>query len=140
ARRHVLVPIRMENGMALVATNQVLAVQPLDDVSMLLQASVEPVLSSERAILGVRNRRYETGGQTAAQVIEELDAQALGHLVQELQEPRDILEYDTEAPIIQLVNLMLSQAVYDRASDIHIEPFARSLSVRYRIDGVLHEV
>src|SRR5262245_17441431 len=47
ARRHVLVPIRMENGAALVATSQVLAVQPLDDVSMLLQASVEPVLSSE---------------------------------------------------------------------------------------------
>ena len=73
-------------------------------------------------------------------MIEELDAQALGHLVQELQEPHDILEHDTEAPIIQLVNLLLSQAVYDRASDIHIEPFERSLLVRYRVDGVLHEV
>ena len=52
---------------------------------MLLQAPVEPVLSSEREILGVLNRLYETGGQTAAQVIEELDTQALGHLVQELQ-------------------------------------------------------
>src|SRR5215831_6626986 len=140
ARRHVLVPIRWENGAVLVATSRALAVQPLDNVSMLLQAPVELVLSSERKILAVLNRLYETSGQTAAQVIEELDAQALGHLVQELQEPHDILEHDTEAPIIQLVNLMLSQAVYDRASDIHIEPFERSLTVRYRVDGVLHEV
>jgi general secretion pathway protein E len=140
ARRHGLVPIRMEHGAVLVATSRILNVQPLDDVSMLLQAPVEPVLSSEREILSVLNRLYETSGQTAAQVIEELDAQALGHLVHELQEPRDLLEHDTEAPIIQLVNLILSQAVYDRASDIHIEPFERSLVVRYRVDGVLHEV
>ena len=140
ARRHSLVPIRMQDGAALVATSQPLAVQPLDDVSRLLEASVEPVVSPAREILSVLNRLYETGGQTAAQVIEELDTQALGHLVHELQEPRDLLEQDTEAPIIQLVNLMLSQAVYDRASDIHIEPFERSLTVRYRVDGVLHEV
>jgi general secretion pathway protein E len=140
ARRHALVPIRIENGAVLVATSRALDVQPLDEVSMLLQAPVELVLSSERAILAVLNRLYETSGQTAAQVIEELDAQALGHLVQELQGPHDILEHDTEAPIIQLVNLMLSQAVYDRASDIHIEPFERALTVRYRVDGVLHEV
>ena len=85
ARRHSLVPIRMQDGAALVATSHPLDVHPLDDVSMLIQAPVEPVLSSEREILGVLNRLYETGGQTAAQVIEELDTQALGHLVQELQ-------------------------------------------------------
>jgi general secretion pathway protein E len=140
ARRHCLVPIRMQDGAALVATSRPLDVQPLDDVSLLLKVPVEPVLSSEREILSVLNRLYETSGQTAAQVIEELDAQALGHLVHELQEPRDLLEHDSEAPIIQLVNLILSQAVYDRASDIHIEPFERSLVVRYRVDGVLHEV
>jgi general secretion pathway protein E len=140
ARRHCLVPIRMQDGAALVATSRPLNVQPLDDVSLLLKVPVEPVLSSEREILSVLNRLYETGGQTAAQVIEELDAQALGHLVHGLQEPRDLLEHDSEAPIIQLVNLILSQAVYDRASDIHIEPFERSLVVRYRVDGVLHEV
>ena len=74
ARRHTLVPIRMQNVTALVATSHALDVQPLDDVSMLLKAPVEPVLSSEREILGALNRLYEAGGQTAAQVIEDLDA------------------------------------------------------------------
>ena len=63
ARRHALVPIRMEHGAALVATSRPLDVQPLDDVSLLLQAPVELVLSSAREILGVLNRLYETGGR-----------------------------------------------------------------------------
>src|SRR4029450_3370344 len=78
ARRHSFVPIRMQDGAALVATSRPLDVHSLDDVSMLLQAPVEPVLSSGREILGVLNRLYETGGQTAAQVIEELDTPAPG--------------------------------------------------------------
>src|SRR5712691_2736773 len=67
-------------------------------------------------------------------------SQALHRLAHDLEGPQDILDHDAEAPIIQLVNLILSQAVRDRASDIHLEPFERSLKVRYRIDGVLHEV
>src|SRR5256712_616527 len=140
ARQHKLVPIRKQDGIVLVAMSQALHLQPLDDVSVLLKARVEPVLSPEREVIGALNRLYETGALTAAKVIEGLDAQALGRLAHELEGPQDILDHDAEAPIIQLVNLILSQAVRDRASDIHIEPFERSLKVRYRIDGVLHEV
>ena len=105
------------------------------------QAAVEPVLSSAREILGVLNRLYDTGANTAAKVIEDLDTQALGRFAQNLDGPQDILDQDTEAPIIQLVNSILTQAVRDRASDIHIESFERELKVRYRIDGVfLHLV
>src|SRR5215468_3275449 len=140
ARQHKLVPIRKQDGMVLVAMSQALHLQPLDDVSVLLKAPVEPVLSPEREVIGALNRLYDTGAQTAAKVIQDLDAQALGRLAHDLEGPQDILDQDAEAPIIQLVNLILSQAVRDRASDIHIEPFERSLKVRYRIDGVLHEV
>src|SRR5438552_1220741 len=140
ARQHKLVPIRRQDGIVLVAMSQALHLQPLDDVSVLLKAPVEPVLSPEREVIGALNRLYETGALTAAKVIEDLDSQALGRLAHELEGPQDILDHDAEAPIIQLVNLILSQAVRDRASDIHIEPFERSLKVRYRIDGVLHEV
>jgi general secretion pathway protein E len=117
-----------------------LDLQPLDDISVLLKAPVEPVLSTEREIISALNRLYDTGAQTAAKVIEDLDTEALGRLAHDLEGPQDILDQDTEAPIIQLVNLILSQAVRDRASDIHIEPFERALKVRYRVDGVLHEV
>ena len=55
-------------------------------------------------------------------------------------EPRDLLDADDAAPIIKLVNGLLSQAVKDRASDIHIEPFERDLVVRFRVDGMLYDV
>ena len=140
ARQHQLVPVRMQDGVALVAISRALDLQPLDDVSLLLEAPVEPVLSSEREIMDALNRFYDTGAQTADKVIQNLDDETLGRLAHDLEAPQDILDQEAEAPIIQLVNLILSQAVRDRASDIHIEPFERSLKVRYRIDGVLHEV
>lgn len=140
ARHHKLVPVRHEDGAVLVAMQNPLDLQPLDDVSLLLNCPVEPVLCLEREIITALNRHYDSGPQTAAKVIEDLDAADLGQLAYRLEGPQDILDQDSDAPIIQLVNLMLSQAVQDRASDIHIEPFERSLKVRYRIDGVLHEV
>ena len=140
ARQHKLVPIRMQDGAALVAVSRALDLQPLDDVSLLLKMPVEPVLSSEREIISALNRFYDSGSQTADKVIQNLDDETLGRLAHDLEGPQDILDHEAEAPIIQLVNLILSQAVRDRASDIHIEPFERALKVRYRIDGVLHEV
>jgi general secretion pathway protein E len=140
ARQHKLVPICAKNGVVLVATNNPCDLQPLDDVSLLLKAPVEPVLSSEREIIGILNRLYDTNPQTAAEVIEDLDTEELGRLAHDLEGTPDILDHDSEAPIIRLVNSILSQAVRDRASDIHLEPFERTLQVRYRIDGVLHEV
>lgn len=137
ARQRKLVPIRMQDGVVLVAISRAFDLQPLDNVSVLLNAPVEPVLSSEREIIGALNRLYERAAHSAESVIGDLD---LGQLAQGLEGPQDILDHDNEAPIIQLVNLILSQAVRDRASDIHIEPFERVLKVRYRIDGVLDEV
>lgn len=140
ARQHKLVPVREEDGAVIVAMQNPLDLQPLDDVSLLLKSPVEPVLCLEREIIGALNRHYDTDQQTAANLIEDLDTADMGQLASSLEGPQDILDQDSDAPIIQLVNLILSQAVQDRASDIHIEPFERSLKVRYRIDGVLHEV
>ena len=64
----------------------------------------------------------------------------LARLAQELPEPSDLIESDDEAPIIRLINAVLTQAVKDNASDIHIEPYENRLMVRFRIDGVLREV
>ena len=140
ARQRKLVPICMQNGVVEVAISRAFDLQPLDNVSVLLNAPVEPVLSSEQEIIGALNRLYERAAHSAESVIGDLDPHMLGQLAQDLEGPQDILDHDNEAPIIQLVNLILSQAVRDRASDIHIEPFERVLKVRYRIDGVLHEV
>ena len=141
ARQHKLVPVRRDDDAVQVAVRDPLDIQPLDDVSALLKAPVEPVLCLEREIIGALNRLYDSDPQTAASVIAQFDVPDLDRLAASLEDgPQDILDQDSEAPIIQLVNLILSQAVQDRASDIHIEPFERTLKVRYRIDGVLHEV
>ncbi|HEU4529543.1 MAG TPA: type II secretion system ATPase GspE, partial [Steroidobacteraceae bacterium] len=84
---------------------------------------------------------YEAGSNAAMQMVEGLDETTdLAHLAQELPEPSDLLESEDDAPIIRLINAVLTQAVKENASDIHIEPFENRLVVRFRIDGVLREV
>ncbi|MBI4641595.1 MAG: type II secretion system ATPase GspE, partial [Candidatus Tectomicrobia bacterium] len=73
-------------------------------------------------------------------MIQGLDDDESRVFAREVEEPEDLLDLANEAPIIRMVNTFLSQAVRDRASDIHIEPFERDLKVRYRVDGILHNV
>jgi general secretion pathway protein E len=86
-------------------------------------------------------KAYEAGSSAAMQMVEGLDETTdLAHLAQELPEPSDLLESEDDAPIIRLINAVLTQAVKENASDIHIEPFENRLVVRFRVDGVLREV
>jgi general secretion pathway protein E len=81
---------------------------------------------------------YESGA--AMTMVEGLDDETdLFAVAQQLPEPSDLLDSDDEAPIIRLINALLTQAVKDNASDIHIEPYENRLMVRFRIDGVLKE-
>src|SRR5438309_6875405 len=68
------------------------------------------------------------------------DTTNLAHLAQELPEQADLLDSDDDAPIIRLINAVLTQAVRENASDIHVEPFENRLVVRFRVDGILREV
>jgi general secretion pathway protein E len=84
---------------------------------------------------------YESGSNSAMDMVEGLEGEDdLFRVAQELPEPSDLLESEDDAPIIRLINAVLGQAVKENASDIHIEPFENRLVVRFRIDGVLHEV
>ncbi|TSE30285.1 Flp pilus assembly complex ATPase component TadA [Tepidimonas taiwanensis] len=85
---------------------------------------------------------YASGGDaTAAAIVSEVENVAdLSRLMQELPQIEDLLESADDAPIIRMLNALLTQAVRERASDIHIEPYERHSSVRFRIDGTLREV
>lgn len=84
---------------------------------------------------------YEQGSQMAMQMVGDLDDSTdLLQVAQELPEPSDLLESDDDAPIIRFINAVLTEAVKDNASDVHIEPFENRLGVRFRVDGVLREV
>ncbi len=87
------------------------------------------------------SKLYESGDDAARQVAEDLgDDLDLKRLADDLPEPADLLESEDDAPIIRLINGVLTQAIRENASDVHIEPFEDRLSIRFRVDGVLREV
>lgn len=84
---------------------------------------------------------YDRGNQATASMVDDVGSELdLSDIADTLQKPEDLLESEDDAPIIRLINALLSQAIKENASDIHIEPFENRLLVRYRVDGVLHEV
>jgi len=84
---------------------------------------------------------YAQGESSAAAVVSEVESDAdLGRMMQELPAIEDLLETADDAPIIRMLNALLTQAARDGASDIHIEPYERHSSVRFRVDGSLREV
>ncbi len=84
-------------------------------------------------------KTYEGGNNESMQLGLE-DSTDLAHLAQDLPEQADLLESDDDAPIIRLINALLTQAIRENASDIHVEPFENRLVVRFRVDGILREV
>jgi general secretion pathway protein E len=87
------------------------------------------------------NRAYERGKSDALNIVDDLDGNLdLGELAQNLPRIADLLESEDDAPIVRLLNALLTQAVREGASDIHIEPFETRSVVRFRIDGVLRDV
>jgi general secretion pathway protein E len=87
------------------------------------------------------NRAYERGASHAAAIVDDLDASPdLAELAQSLPRVADLLESEDDAPIVRLINALLSQAVRENASDIHIEPFETRSVVRFRRDGMLRDV
>jgi len=136
ARRYAAIPVSYVNDHTLlVAMVDPANIFAIDDLRMLTGYDIEPAISTEEDIFGQMSklRRLED------KVGENLDDQpATGEL--SADEVRDIREQMDEAPIVKLVNSIMAQAADDGASDIHFEPQAKEMLVRFRNDGVLHEV
>ncbi|MDX8382068.1 MAG: type II secretion system ATPase GspE [Ghiorsea sp.] len=111
----------------------------LDDCRREFGGEVQPILVPKDAILMALNQAFDMASASAEQMLENLEGDELG-LAKEIEEIGDLLESEDDAPVIRLVNTLLSQALKDRASDIHIEPFESQVLVRFRIDGVLHSI
>ncbi len=139
AKRYLLIPFAKSNGTVQVAVSDPFDYYPLDDLARLLEARLELRVASAKHILDLINQIYERDQDRADQMMGDLADQDLGTIASGLEETKDLLDETDEAPIIRFVNSLLFQAVKERASDIHIEPFERDLSVRFRIDGVLRD-
>lgn len=133
-RHHAVVPIGLEGARLKVASATPDDPFPLEAISVFTGLDVEPVISSPQDILSAIEAVYLAPRQTMEGIIEGIGE---GHESPETDNVEELKDMALEAPIINLVNLLISKAAEKRASDIHIEPFESALHVRYRIDGVL---
>ena len=142
AKRNRLLPIATDGTTVTVAIADPANYEPLDDLHVLFGQPIQAVVAPAEVINEAINRAYDQAATTTAHdLMIDLEENRLDLVASELaSEPRDLLEADDAAPIIKLVNGLLSQAVKDRASDIHIEVFERELVVRFRVDGMLFDV
>ena len=133
-QQHV-VPVRVgEDGVALVVSDPA-DPYPLQAMQLAAGRPVALRIGLRSEIEGLIERYYGSGRSAMGTIVENLDGSAA--VEDDVEHLRDLA---SEAPVIRLVNLILQRAVEQRASDVHIEPFENRLKVRYRIDGVLHEV
>lgn len=144
AKQNRLLPIGSdENGHVMVACSNPLMLDCEEELRLVFERDIELVATSFESILTAINSAYDRSMRQAETAVAELEGEESNDLRGGLEdEVVDLLdmESDDEAPIIRLVNSLLSQAVKDGASDIHVEPYERELMVRFRVDGVLYEI
>lgn len=137
ARHHNVIVIANRDGTPVVAASNPTDVFAMDDLRTIIGRRFIVVVASRTQISALIDRAFNAGG-LAGDVAEEASQ---GMDAGRLESGPDDLESVTEtAPIVRYVNLLILQALNERASDIHIEPTATELRIRYRIDGVLHDV
>jgi len=141
AKQARVLPLGRDGEVVRVAVADPLDTAAQDNLSVLLGAPLAPEVAPPAVIVDAIHAVYDRTADRHDRLMEDLEeSEDLESVAHELEEPADLLEADDEAPIIRLVNSLLFRAVKERASDIHINPEDKDISVRFRIDGVLREV
>lgn len=132
---------RNEFGCRIIAISNPICLQALDDLVHVFGADdLHVVFSPGAAILSATNLSYDMSRDSAEQLVQDMEEETGDSIITEIEETVDLLDDTSDAPIIKLVNHILSQAVKARASDIHMEPFQNSFKVRQRVDGILYDM
>lgn len=134
-RRHDVLPIGRDGDRLLLAMADPRDVVALDDVRAAVRMQVRPVVAERNDLFAAIGRLVRSDGELSELTSAIVEESGSSDLVPVAAEPSE-----DDAPIVRFVNLLISQAIQDHASDIHIEPAEREMNVRYRIDGVLHEM
>jgi type IV pilus assembly protein PilB len=146
ARKYEVLPIKRQGNQLTLAMADPTNVFALDDVGFMTNLQVVPVVASQAAIRAAVDRSYDTNGGIADIVSEMEGAAADVELVEgdeEVSAKVDVFELKEsadEAPVVRLINMILVDAIRRGASDIHLEPYEKVFRVRFRVDGVLHEI
>ncbi len=136
ARKYNVIPIDVTDGTLVVAMEDPRDIEAIEELAALTRKRIEPVLSTSQDIQEMTDLNYRVGGEVEA----ELSQIPTRYQKVRVAETRVSAEAIAQAPVVRAIDLLIKQAVRDRASDIHIEPQDDRLRVRYRIDGILHEV
>jgi type IV pilus assembly protein PilB len=141
AQKHQVIPINRTGNVLTVAMSDPSNIFAIDDIKFMTGYKVEPVVAAETAIKNAINKHYDSAGlvDDIMKDFDDKDVQALA----EGEDSINVAELGKaaeDAPVVKLVNLILTDAIKKNASDIHIEPYEKSFRVRYRIDGVLYDV
>ena len=139
ARGHNLVAVGRQGTAYLVATSDPADIYALDNVALAVGAPAMAVLSPRGEVAGLIDRVYQEKKDIVEEAMDELGAEGLIDSAALAGRSEDVLDVAHKPPIIRLVNLILSRALRQRASDVHLQPYEDRLQVRYRIDGILYD-
>jgi type IV pilus assembly protein PilB len=140
SQKYQIIPVNRAGSTLIVAMSDPSNIFAIDDIKFMTGYNVEVVVASETAVKTSIDKYYDQSA-SLADVMSDLDMEDLEVVGEEDEVDISSLERATEdAPVVKLVNLILTDAIKKKASDIHIEPYERVFRVRYRIDGVLYEV
>ncbi|HXD83234.1 MAG TPA: ATPase, T2SS/T4P/T4SS family, partial [Rudaea sp.] len=140
ARRNGATLVAWRDDAAEIAWREGVKPEVLSELRRYLHAPLKLVRYDAAGYERLLRDLYEQGDDARAMVADFDDELDLKTLADGLPEPEDLLESEDDAPIIRLINALLTEAVKEGASDIHVEPFENRLVVRFRLDGVLREV
>jgi len=137
---HKFLPLRRENERLIVAFANPRDIETIDDLRAHLKCSIEPVSASQDEIMEGIKKYFGEGVETIEKMVKDMSDGVLQLGDGREAEISDLKDMASQAPVIKLVNLIIMEALNKRASDIHIEAMEDQLRVRYRVDGVLHDI
>ncbi|MBQ9694752.1 MAG: hypothetical protein IJV69_08360 [Kiritimatiellae bacterium] len=135
-RLHTIVPVEVTSDYVIFATADLVETDVIDELTFLLSREIRFVFAPERDIKDIIEENF-TSSDASDALIEDLSS---FEGMEGAEDEKGIESAAASAPVIRFVNLVLYQAITDRASDIHIEPFEKDFKIRYRVDGALYEM
>ena len=136
---NMFLPLQRRNGELFAAVADNRGILALIDLSRKLNLKPHPLHTTEANIIDAINRIYSQTSKMD-EAMGAIEGEDLSMIANEFESPKDLLELTEEAPIIWLLNALLMEAVKERASDIHIEPYEKGMEVRLRVDGILRKI
>lgn len=140
ATHYRFVPVEERNGTLVIALSDPLDTHLLDDIRMVLKRRIEPTVAAPRELQQTLKQLYGVGADTVERIISDNEAAGYAVSLDSATGGQDLGDVQIDASVIKFTNELLAEAINTGATDVHIEPFEDMLRVRYRIDGILHQV